>query len=217
MDNDDHCAKTALICLENTHNMLGGAVLDPQEIHATAQLAHELGIQLHIDGARIFNAVVACQIPIDQLVRTVDSVSICFSKGLGAPVGAMLCGDKDSIASARRLRKQLGGGMRQAGILAACGLYALENNVERLTEDHARAARLADGIADLEELGVYHDPNMVFIDPPARRYADLEQHLAKYQVRLGRFESPTRLVTHLDIGDKDIDRTIEAFHSFYRH
>ena len=122
-----------------------------------------------------------------------------------------------AIPSFVHMQKNEGGGMRQAGILAACGLYALENNVERLTEDHARAARLADGIADLEELGVYHDSNMVFIDPPARRYADLEQHLAKYQVRLGRFESPTRLVTHLDIGDKDIDRTIEAFHSFYRH
>ena len=211
---DPHCPMSRLLVLENT---VSGRVQNPDHHRELIEAVRPHGLRAHLDGARLMNASVALGRRPADVVAPFDSVMLCLSKGLGAPVGAMLCGDKDFIASARRLRKQLGGGMRQAGILAACGLYALENNVERLTEDHARAARLADGIADLEELGVYHDTNMVFIDPPARRYADLEQHLAKYQVRLGRFESPTRLVTHLDIGDKDIDRTIEAFHSFYRH
>ena len=213
-EDDPHEPVTRTLALENT---VSGRVQDPGHHRQLAEAVRAQGLKVHLDGARLMNAAVALDMPVADIVAPFDSVMLCLSKGLGAPVGAMLCGQADFIVRARRQRKQLGGGMRQAGIIAACGVYALENNIERLAEDHARAARLAEGIADLDELGAYHDTNMVFVDPPAERYAALREHLLRHQVKIGRLESPTRLVTHLDIDDADIDRTIEAFHSFYRH
>ena len=210
---DPHCPISRLLVLENT---VSGRVQDPEHHRALIEALREHGMSAHLDGARLMNASVALGRRPADIVAPFDSVMLCLSKGLGAPVGAMLCGTAEFINSARRLRKQLGGGMRQAGILAACGLYALENNIERLTEDHARAAQLAEGLADLGELGAYHDTNMVFVDPPAEQYDALRDHLLQHQVLVGRLESPTRLVTHLDIDDRDIERSIEAFRSFYR-
>lgn len=220
-DDDDHCAKTALVCLENTHNMLGGAVLDPQEIHVTAQLAHSLDTKLHIDGARIFNAVVACQTPIHQLLKHVDSVSICLSKGLGAPLGSVLVGEKECIRLAKRARKRCGGGMRQAGVVAAMGLYALENNVERLRDDHTRAQRLG---AELHRNGFYLprngrvDTNIVFFGLPESSKVSREELVPRlqeeYGIKMGGGYSKGgelfRVCTHMDVDDEGVDRAAEA-------
>jgi threonine aldolase len=140
---------------------------------------------------------------------------LCLSKGLGAPVGAMLCGEQPFIDRARRLRKQLGGGMRQAGVIAAGGLYALEHNIARLTQDHERAARLAQGITGLAELRVRQHTNMVFIEPAAAQLEPLRRHLQQQGVQIGEQKPPIRMVTHLDIDDDGIDRAIAAIRSFY--
>ena len=211
---DPHCPISRLLSLENT---VSGMVQDPDQHREMVEAVRELGLVSHLDGARLMNASIALGRSAAEIVAPFDSIMLCLSKGLGAPVGAMLCGEVEFIDRARRLRKQLGGGMRQAGILAACGLYALDHNVNRLAEDHARAAQLAEGISDLEELRAYHHTNMVFIDPPADRYQALSDHLQKNGVLVGRFESPVRLVTHLDINDDHIERAIDVFHAFYRH
>ena len=211
---DPHCPISRLLSLENT---VSGMVQNPDQHREMVKAVHEQGLVSHLDGARLMNASIALGRSAADIVAPFDSVMLCLSKGLGAPVGAMLCGEAEFIERARRLRKQLGGGMRQAGILAACGLYALEHNIKRLAEDHSRAAQLAEGIGNLEELRASHHTNMVFIDPPADRYQALENHLQENGVLVGRFESPTRLVTHLDIDDGQIERTIDVFRSFYRH
>lgn len=151
-ESDEHVAATALICLENTHNRCGGTVLRPAYIEAVAQLAHARHVALHIDGARIFNAAVALGVPVSTLVHSADSVMFCLSKGLSAPVGSMLVGNKEFIRRARRTRKLLGGGMRQAGVLAASGIVALEQMVERLAEDHEHCKQLAQGLADFPQI-----------------------------------------------------------------
>jgi threonine aldolase len=166
-------------------------------------LATRRGLNTHLDGARIFNAAVKLGMPVKDLCRGFDSVSSCLSKGLGAPAGTMLLGSKDFIARAKRARKILGGVMRQAGVLAAAGLYALENNVERLAEDHANAERLAKGIG-----APAPSSNMVFFDSKP----GLPEHLAKHGVIV--LPGPRlRLVTHLDIDAAGIDRAIQAFNS----
>jgi len=147
-DSDDHYAKTVLLCLENTHNARGGVVLDTMYMQRMQALTDELGIRLHVDGARICHAAVAQQIPLSDLTKYADSVSICLSKGLGAPLGSVLVGSRDFIHLAKRARKRVGGGMRQAGVVAAMGLYALENNVERLVIDHQRAQTLGKLLQD---------------------------------------------------------------------
>ncbi|CAB9511666.1 Probable low-specificity L-threonine aldolase [Seminavis robusta] len=222
LDTDDHCAKTALICLENTHNMLGGAVLNPDDIHATGKLAHdELGIQLHIDGARIFNAVVASQQSLQNICQHVDSVSICLSKGLGAPLGSVLVGDKEFIRLAKRARKRCGGGMRQAGVVAAMGLYAVQNNVERLEQDHIRAKRLG---AELHSNGFFLprngqvDTNLIFFglppDSKVSREELIPRLLKEYGIKLSggysRGGELFRLCTHMDLNDEGVDRAAEA-------
>ncbi len=146
---DIHHPVSRLLCLENTHNRRGGAAIEAARISAAADAAHHHGLRVHCDGARLFNAAVALDSTPAALVRDCDSVSVCLSKGLGAPVGSVLASDEPTIAAARRWRKRLGGGMRQAGILAAAGLYALERNVARLAEDHANAALIADALADV--------------------------------------------------------------------
>jgi threonine aldolase len=197
---DPHFAKTRLLALENT---ITGRVIPRAYFDEALALAKRRGLATHLDGARIFNAAVKLGMPVKELVRGFDSVSSCLSKGLGAPAGTMLLGSKDFIARAKRARKILGGVMRQAGVLAAAGLYALENNVERLAEDHANAERLAKGIG-----APAPSSNMVFFDSKP----GLPEHLAKHGVIV--LPGPRlRLVTHLDIDAAGIDRAIQAFNS----
>ncbi|GAC1393574.1 MAG: low-specificity L-threonine aldolase [Ktedonobacteraceae bacterium] len=153
-ESDEHVAATALICIENTHNRCGGKVLTTTQTHAVATLAHERGVAVHVDGARIFNAAIALNTPVSMLVQEVDSLMFCLSKGLSAPVGSLLVGNKEFIRRARRTRKLLGGGMRQAGILAAAGIIALEQMVDRLAEDHEHAKLLAQGLADYPQIAI---------------------------------------------------------------
>jgi threonine aldolase len=154
-ESDAHMAATSLICIENTHNRRGGTVLNSTQVQAVADLAHAHGIALHMDGARIFNAAAALDVPVSTLVASVDSLMFCLSKGLSAPVGSMLVGTKEFIRQAHRIRKLLGGGMRQAGILAAAGIVALEQMVERLTEDHEHCKQLAYGLADYPQIELH--------------------------------------------------------------
>jgi len=153
-ESDAHVAATALICIENTHNRRGGTVLSAAQITEVAQEAHTRGRELHIDGARIFNAATALNVPVSELARPVDSLMFCLSKGLSAPVGSMLVGNTEFIRRAHRVRKLLGGGMRQAGVLAAAGIIALEQMVERLAEDHENCELLAHGVADYPQIGI---------------------------------------------------------------
>ena len=198
---DPHFARTRLLALENT---ITGRVIPRQYFGEALALAKRRGLSTHLDGARIFNAAVKLGMPVKELCHGFDSVSSCLSKGLGAPAGTMLLGSKDFIARAKRARKILGGVMRQAGVLAAAGLYALEHNVERLAEDHANAERLAKGIG-----AAAPQSNMVFIDS-APGFAE---HLAKHGISVlpG---ARLRLVTHLDVDAAGIERAIAAFKSF---
>jgi len=211
-EDDPHLPITRTLALENT---VSGQVQDPDHHRALAEAVAVLGLKVHLDGARLMNAAVALGRSADDIVEPFDSVMLCLSKGLGAPVGAMLCGEVEFIARARRLRKQLGGGMRQAGVIAACGLYALEHNIERLAEDHQRAWRLAEGIADIEELRVRQATNMVFIEPPLETIEPLRRHLEAQQVVIGRQSPRIRMVTHLDIDDAGIERAIAAIRGFH--
>ena len=197
---DHHFAKTKLVCVENTQ---AGKPIPPTYLADARALAERHGLRLHMDGARLFNAATALDVPVDKLARHCDSVSVCLSKGLGAPAGSVLCGDAQLIDRAHRWRKVLGGGMRQAGILAAAGLYALEHNVERLREDHRRAARLAQGLREHGIAAACHT-NMVFISGvDAKRMVG---HMAAADVRV----SGPRWVVHLDIDDADVERAIGA-------
>lgn len=154
-ESDEHVAATALVCIENTHNRCGGTVLTVEQVQTIANLAHAHRVAIHMDGARIFNAAIALGIPISELVASVDSVMFCLSKGLSAPVGSLLLGSKDFIRRAHRIRKLLGGGMRQAGILAAAGIIALEQMVERLADDHEHCKHLAYGLADYPQIEIH--------------------------------------------------------------
>jgi threonine aldolase len=198
---DPHFARTRLLALENT---ITGRVIPRQYFDEALALAKRCGLATHLDGARIFNAAVKLGMPVKELCRGFDSVSSCLSKGLGAPAGTMLLGSKDLIARAKRARKILGGVMRQAGVLAAAGLYALEHNVERLAEDHANAERLAKGIG-----APAPQTNMVFLDSRP----GLVEHLAKHGV-IVLPGARLRLVTHLDVDAAGIDRAIAAFNTF---
>jgi len=205
---DVHFARTRLLCLENTW---WGRALPMDYLRDMAALANESRLALHMDGARVFNAVVYHQTSLAEMLRGFDSVSICLSKGLGAPVGSVLCGDQAWIEEARRWRKVLGGGMRQAGVIAAAGLYALEHHVERLAEDHARAERLAQGLDAMgDALSVSRTgSNMVMIKPQQQSGTALAQTLTEQGIRVNPGET-LRLVTHLDISDEDIDRVLLA-------
>jgi len=208
---DSHFAITRLIALENT---IGGKPLPLEYVSRAVVLARRRGLALHLDGARVFNAAVKLGTTVERLCEGFDTVSVCLSKGLGAPAGTVLVGRRDVIARARRMRKMLGGGMRQAGILAAAGLYALEHNVERLAEDHANAERLARGLA---ELGLEVEPvqtNMVFVHVPPDALARLKTHLDAQGV-LTLPGARMRLVTHLDVDAAGIDRAVQAFAGFF--
>jgi threonine aldolase len=211
---DPHFARTRLLALENTWH---GRTLPLDYLEKAQNLARARGLATHLDGARLFNAVVACEVPAQEITRHFDTVSICLSKGLGAPVGSVLVGSTALIDKARRWRKVCGGGWRQAGMLAAAGLYALDHHVARLAEDHRRAAHLADRLREIDGiklLGQY--TNMVFIDVSAARLRELDAHLRAAGIRISIGYLPTlRLVTHLDIDDDGIERTVAGFRQFF--
>ncbi len=207
-------ARTGLVALENTHNMAGGTVLEPDEVAAIADIAHDRGIPVHLDGARIFNASVALKLPVAQLVKDCDSVMFCFSKGLSAPVGSMLLGSKEFIQEGWRVRKMMGGGMRQVGVLAAAALVALEQMTCRLSHDHENAQILAQGLAGCR--GIRVDPsrvqtNIVIAD---LEHTDSTAFLAMLKER-GVLAGATgsrqvRFVTHKDVGREDISAALAA-------
>jgi len=210
-----HFPRTRLICLENTHNRCGGVPLTPEYTDAVGDLARRHGLAVYLDGARIFNAAVALGVDVRELTRGVDTVSFCLSKGLCAPVGSLVCGTRDFIAEARRNRKIVGGGMRQAGIIAAAGIVALEQMVDRLAEDHENARRLALGLAEIP--GISIDPaqvrtNIVIFDLVAERPtpAEFAARLSADGVKVLALGERIRLVTHYGIDAADIDKALVA-------
>jgi threonine aldolase len=210
---DSHYARTRVIALENT---FGGKVLPIDYMDQVAAIARRHSLGLHLDGARAFNACVALGVEIKDFAKPFDSVSICLSKGLGAPVGSVLVGRRDLIDTARRHRKMLGGGMRQSGMLAAAGLYSLDNNIARLADDHRRARRLAEGLAAFPSLKVtMPDTNIVFVDVEDRlgeRFTDFLQSRGVGMMGYGR----QRWVTHLDVDDGMIDGALAEVAEFFR-
>jgi len=211
-----HQPRTRLVCLENTHNRMGGRIYPVDLMRGVSALARERDLRLHLDGARLFNAAIARGAPVTAWTSLVDSVNICLSKGLGAPIGSMLAGPAEFIERARWIRKRMGGGMRQVGILAAAGIYALENHIPRLAEDHANARRLADGLFDLPGLEVRPqetETNIVIIRVRENsRYTapELLALLAEKDVLMVPFgEGTIRAVTHLDVRAADVERAVE--------
>ena len=212
---DPHHVRTALVCLENTHNHGGGRIQPYEIVEAICRWAHSHGLKTHLDGARLLNAVVATGIRAPEWTNHFETVSVCFSKGLGAPVGSVLAGSTELIAEAVRHRKVLGGGMRQAGILAAAALYAVDHHVDRLAEDHANAARLAAGIRQIDGLRLADDlvdTNILFfrVDPSLGTAAEFSARLKQRGLlMLPTARETIRAVTHLDVGEADVDRAIE--------
>ncbi len=212
---DFHFAKTKLLALENT---LAGKVIPQDYIRQARTLAIDNQLMLHLDGARVFNAAVSQDLELHEITGQFNSASICLSKGLGAPVGSVLCGNKAFINKARRIRKMLGGGMRQAGVLAAAGLFALENNVENLRIDHKHAQILADGLGGLDSVKVSHNSaqtNMVFISIPAEKPTDFCEFMKSKNILLSCLGNSIRMVTHRDISPEDIAYTIRHFNSYF--
>jgi len=207
---DPHFPRTRLLALENT---ITGRVLPRKYLQEAIAVARKRNLSVHLDGARIFNAAVAQNMSVKELCTGFDSVSSCLSKGLGAPAGTLLLSNRNTIEKARRARKILGGGMRQAGVIAAAGLYALENNVARLREDHDNAARLAKGLRELG-LEVQLNTNMVLLKIPAATAPVLAEQLRRADV-LVLPRAPMRLVTHLDVDAARIDRALAGFRSFF--
>lgn len=209
-----HYPNGTLVCVENTANRGGGTCYPQDKLDQIAQVAHDNGCAAHIDGARLFNAVIATGTSASRMVQEYDSISICLSKGLGTPVGSVLVGSREFIAKAHRWRKMFGGGMRQAGVLAACGIYALENHIERLSEDHSRAKKLAEAINEIDGFSVDLDSvetNMVYIrgEQGAKNILRKLSEFGIDVLEVGPIA--VRAVTHLHITDDDVNRTIEAF------
>jgi threonine aldolase len=213
---DHHNVRTRLVCLENTHNRGGGTIQPYPVVEAITGWARRQGLRMHLDGARLMNAVVATGIAASRWAEHFDTAGICFSKGLGAPVGSALAGPRELIREARRHRKVLGGGMRQAGVLAAAALYALEHHVERLAEDHAHARRLAEGIRQIPRLSLPAaevETNMVFlrVDPQLGPAAQFAARLREQGLLvLSTARDTLRMVTHLDVSANDVDRALEV-------
>lgn len=210
-----YACPTGLICLENTHNFGGGSVMSAEQTSEICEKAHQLNLPVHLDGARIFNSAVAQNETVENLSKNCDSVQFCLSKGLGAPVGSLLLGTKDFIAQARVWRKRFGGGMRQAGILAAAGLIALEESPKRMHVDHENAKRLADGVANLR--GVVIDAervqtNIVIFDVSAsgKTSAEIVAELKAEDIHAIPFGKAIRMVTHCDVSREDIETTLRA-------
>jgi threonine aldolase len=211
---DFHFAKTRLLCLENTQN---GKALPLTYLQEAASFCKKHGLKLHLDGARLFNAVVKQQVEVRAITNHFDSLSICLSKGLGTPVGSVLCGRADFIDRARRWRKMVGGGMRQSGILAAAGIYAIEINIDRLADDHDNATYLADGLKDHKAITIdIVATNMVFVKMDPATAESLAKHLAKNQILINPGKI-TRLVTHLDISRNDIDIVLLKITDFFKN
>jgi threonine aldolase len=210
-----HYPRTRLLCLENTHNRGGGRIQPYEIVEGLCGWARRQGLRTHLDGARLFNAVVATGIDAARWAQHFDTVNVCFSKGLGAPVGSALAGPRELIREAVRHRKVLGGGMRQAGVLAAAAIYALDHHVERLAEDHANARRLADGIRQIERLRIVPDTidtNLLIyrVEPTWMTAVEFAARLAQHGLLMVPISPATvRAVTHLDVSVADVDRAIE--------
>ena len=217
---DDHFPPTKLICLENTHNLCNGSPLKKDYILSVVEIAKKKSLKVHVDGARIFNASAALGVSPSDLNVGIDSVSFCLSKGLSAPIGSLLCGPKKFIEKARRIRKALGGGMRQGGIVAAAGKYALERMVSRIPEDHRLAKKLSEGLVKINALDL--DPNniktnIIYFNFESDKYSDqefLDTMKAKGILFLGTGPRRFRMVTHSCVGETDIDYTIKELVSF---
>ena len=210
-----HYPNGSLVCVENTAQGGGGSVYTQEAIDDICKVAREKDCKLHMDGARLFNAIVASNTDPARMVRDFDSVSICLSKGLGAPIGSVLVGSKRDLAQAHRWRKMFGGGMRQAGMMAAAGIYALENNIDRLREDHRRARKLAEALVEMPNFSVNLDTvqsNIVYIGVGKGRSKQMIEKLAKQDIDiLDTDDSTIRAVFHLHIGDEDLEKIIMAF------
>lgn len=212
---DEHFPRTGLICLENTHNRCAGAVLAEEDLASVREVADRNGIPVHVDGARIFNAAVALGAPVARLAAYSESITFCLSKGLGAPVGSVLCGSKDFIRRARKNRKVLGGGMRQAGIIAAAGIYALENMVERLADDHANAQLLAEGLSEIPGIELAPPPqtNLVYFTVEGWDLGRLVAALAAQGVLCFDEGGRIRWVTHYGIEREDCEEALSRLRS----
>jgi threonine aldolase len=218
---DIHYPETTLVCLENTHNRCGGTVLTKDYTDEICNLAHTRGLKVHLDGARIFNAAIALVVPACALAQNSDSVALCLSKGLSAPVGSLLCGSKDFIERARKFRKMLGGGMRQAGVIAAAGIVALETMVDRLAEDHVNAKRLAQGLAGIKGIRLAQNDvptNIVmFHISPEWSVVEFIEGLEKAGVKVGlRDGRPFRAVTHCMVSSSDIEEALTRIETVCR-
>ena len=210
-----HYPNGSLVCVENTAQGGGGSVYSQEAIDDICKVAREKDCKLHMDGARLFNASVASNTDPARMVRDFDSISICLSKGLGAPIGSVLVGSKEDLARAHRWRKMFGGGMRQAGMMAAAGIYALENNIDRLREDHRRARKFAEALVEMPNFSVNLDTvqsNIVYIGVGKGRSKQMIEKLAKQDIDiLDTDDSTIRAVFHLHIGDEDLEKIIEVF------
>jgi threonine aldolase len=219
---DIHHPRIRLLCLENTHNYCGGAPLTPDYTAIMAELAHRRGLSLHLDGARVFNAALALEVDVGELVAPADSVMFCLSKGLSCPVGSMLCGSADFIHRALTTRKMVGGGMRQVGVLAAAGIVALEQMVDRMREDHDNARLLAEGIAGIPGLELHPQnvhTNIVFFDfrgdgMTAEGFADALWKEGVWMLALG--PGRLRAVTHYGIERQDVERALQVMRQVMR-
>lgn len=212
---DPHFARTKLLCLENTHN---GKVISLEQMERSFSFAKKHGLLVHLDGARAFNAITELGCELSDLAQYADSISICLSKGLGAPVGSLLCGDKDLIKAARRWRKMLGGGMRQSGVLASAGLYALERHVQRLAVDHANAKVLAKRLESIEQLSVnvaQVQTNMLFVKTSMDIAVRLADYLKSFDITIIPAET-MRWVMHLDISSSDVKFVAEKIDAFFK-
>lgn len=211
---DTHHAVSRLLSLENTHN---GMTISLERCHAMADAGRERGLVVHLDGARLANAAVRLGVQLDQACAYADTVSLCLSKGLGTPAGSVLVGPKDFIEAAKRWRKMLGGGMRQAGVLAAAGHYALDHWLPKLAEDHQRTAHIVASVPDTDHLMVLRDrtdTNMFFLTLPKGGHASLAEHLLQQGVKIGGEAAVQRMVVHHDIDDKGAARIIQALNSW---
>jgi threonine aldolase len=209
-----HFTRTAVVAVENTHNGAGGTVLTPEDIKLIADVAHASDVPVHMDGARVFNAAVALEAPVAELVKDVDSLTFCLSKGLACPVGSVICGTEEYIAQARKWRKIVGGSMRQAGIIAAAGVVALDTMVDRMADDHANARKLANGLNEIEGISIDPDKlptNLVFFEVNHPDRAGLARKLNERGVLGGGAQKRWRYVTHYGITEEDIEYTLDVF------
>jgi len=219
--NDVHQPRSRLLWLENTHNAGGGSCYPPDQLRAVVEAGRAEGLAVHLDGARVWNACIAQRVPLTEIAAHFDSLSFCFSKGLGCPVGSVLIGTRAFVGEGRRVRKMLGGGMRQAGVLAAAALYALDHHVERLADDHANAALLADGLDGLASLRIRRpvESNIVLLDTGASRFSPMELvgTLIGAGVRCLPMNATTvRLVTHLDVDRRDVAHAVAVVRDILR-